>query len=45
MLAETAALTTADETADVHLGRRLCEWEVRGAQTDFRISSEHLLGK
>ena len=45
VLAEAAAFTAADVTADVHLGAGFCEREVAGTQTDFRIGAEHLTGK
>ena len=45
MLAEAATLTATDEAGDIHLCRRFCEGEVRGAQTDAGVWAEHLLGK
>ena len=45
VLAEGATLTTADVTAYVHLGARLGEGEVRGAQAYLCIFSKHLLCK
>ena len=42
MLAEVAALSTADGARDVHLGAWLGEREERRAQANLRVGAEHL---
>ena len=42
VLAEVAALASADGTRDVHLRAWLGEWEERRAQTNLRVRAEHL---
>ena len=45
MLAEVATLTATDVAGDIHLGTRLCEWEVARTETNLGICTKHLTGK
>ena len=44
-LAERTAFSAADIATDIHLGTRLREWEIGGAETNLGVSAEHLLGE
>ena len=45
VFADVAAYPATDVAADIHLSRRFGEGEVGGAEPDFRMFTEHLLGK
>ena len=45
VLAETAALATAQHTRDVHLGTGLGKWEVAGTQADLGIGAKQFLSE
>ena len=45
VFADVTALSPADGTADIHLGRWFCEWEVRRPEPDLGFFAVHLPGK